>query len=389
MPNIVYNRLTVIGTAEHVDKFVEKVRSDDLDLAGNPCVLDFRRHVPDTKGPQPRCTEITLEYSGVVQYTFTTAYSAPIGWVESVSAAEPYLNFEYEFVEEFEQLWGRQRWHRGVLVENHDIEPTDIEWAYEGDEDDDDEDEEYEEETIDRDAADTGVDVLATVTDRLLALQGLKRARTPGMERLAPVATAIGDAARISSLIDLAEEGYGVDEYHARFSAGQGRLIDSLCAHFAVAGAHSLLAAAAYRMKADKDIGYHTALHRVFDEAVEGVYDGKPSALSGPAARDWVSQMVDYLGDVVQLLHAEALWEEGDHLPDWVRRWGDTGAEAASSAFMVLASNCLCAIASLCPEGIDAKGIDLIGPEDQLRLVQDPRESEQRGRFRLGKRSID
>jgi hypothetical protein len=318
----------------------------------------------------------------VCSATASTAWMSPSGTASQATIRSHVSRIRLGPKSEF---WGRNRWERGVFVGSDDIEPTDLAWAHE---DGDDEDEEEAEETIDPEAADTAADVLATVADRILASRGLRLSRATGLSRLADIAAPLGDAARVSHLMDAAHRGYGVEPTDARFAVGDGSLVEAFCTHLAVAGGHALLTAAAYRMKAEQDIGFHTALHRVFDETAEGAYDSTPEALTGPSPADWLAQVLDYLGDSVNLLHAEALWEEVDVLPDWVRRLGATGAEAASNAFLVLASNCLCAIASLCPESIEADAIDLIGPDDELRAVQDPRGPATRGRFGSLKRGV-
>lgn len=145
MPNEVWNRLEVTGPEEDVQRFVERVVSEELDHKGQPYLLDFGAHVPvpadiprdeisvwaiDAWGClQPRSPEVLDRQPGRAVYFLVTASGLPTPWLQATSQAEPTLAFEHEWMEEFGDSWGRRRYERGELVRDDDIEPTDLEWV--------------------------------------------------------------------------------------------------------------------------------------------------------------------------------------------------------------------------------------------------------------------
>ena len=59
----------------------------------------------------------------------------------TVSEAHPALSFALEFVEEFLQASGGERWRDGEMVESWSIDPERVEWVeYLPDDEDEDED---------------------------------------------------------------------------------------------------------------------------------------------------------------------------------------------------------------------------------------------------------
>ena len=145
MPVEVWNRLVVTGPEDDVQRFVERVISEELDHEGEHYLLDFTAHVPyppeftrddvrrwamDAWGClQPMTAEVIEREPGRVVYFLVTATSVPTPWLEATAAAEPTLSFEHEYMEEFGDSYGRLRYERGTLVRDDDIEPTDLEWV--------------------------------------------------------------------------------------------------------------------------------------------------------------------------------------------------------------------------------------------------------------------
>ena len=145
MPNHVWNKLTVEGPEDDVQRFVERVVSEELDHKGEPYLLDFIAHVPvpadlprdevpvwsiDAWGClQPLSAEVLDRQPGRVVYFLVTASGLPTPWLQTTSHAEPTLAFEHEWMEEFADSYGRRRFEGGRLVRDDDIEPTDLEWV--------------------------------------------------------------------------------------------------------------------------------------------------------------------------------------------------------------------------------------------------------------------
>ena len=141
----VWNRLVVTGPDAAVQRFVERVISEELDYKDEPYLLDFEAHVPvpedlprddvpvwasDAWGClQPTSAEIFEREPGRVVYFFTTKDGVPTPWLQATSATEPTLSFEHEYMQEFGEGYGRRRYERGRRVRDDDIEPTDLDWV--------------------------------------------------------------------------------------------------------------------------------------------------------------------------------------------------------------------------------------------------------------------
>src|SRR4051812_7481569 len=112
MPNECWSKLTLEGCEADVQRFVQRVVSEDLDYDDKPYPLDFEAHVPVPPEVrktmevgfgepnirdwafsawgclQPMSVRITERSPGRVGYFMTTGWTAPIPWLETVAAAE-------------------------------------------------------------------------------------------------------------------------------------------------------------------------------------------------------------------------------------------------------------------------------------------------------------
>lgn len=121
MPNWCYNRLTIEGEQKELEKFKKKARAKDTDLSLNkfvPIPKDkendwYDWHINNWGTKWDVDAELVDEWEECLCYEFSSAWSPPVVWLETVSRKYPALEFKMKYEEEGMGYMGLAKAHAG------------------------------------------------------------------------------------------------------------------------------------------------------------------------------------------------------------------------------------------------------------------------------------
>ena len=135
MPNYVYNTLTVSGTKDDITKFYNDNKKDDHELSFDKAIpepdnIDWYNWRIKNWGCKWDASEVDFTMidkepcKGI--YTFTTPWSPPMKWLETVSTKYPDLIFYIRFEDEGFNFFGMEKYHNGVNTLIDDYKYDDV-----------------------------------------------------------------------------------------------------------------------------------------------------------------------------------------------------------------------------------------------------------------------